>query len=153
MKKGWTPIPDDAPRFIRVKARDWRATAASGSGRVERKSGRRGLVRRWKVKGRTLNRAARSIQATYWSAWDGPVRGNSRQFATRLGRKAMANIQRNPRKGFCVPTNQTPRIGPVHMPMKWKKKPRTKRPAMAHAAICDRRRVEALADVISFLFR
>src|SRR5450755_1765373 len=115
------------------------ATVASGSGSVERNPGRRGLASRWKVNGRMPSKVVRSIQPKYSSACVEPVRGNLRQLAIRLGRKAKAIIQRNPRLGFCVLTNQTPVIGPVNAPTKGRKKPRTKRLATAQATICDQR--------------
>src|ERR1035441_8526694 len=113
----------------------WSTTPHSGRGSVGRNPGRRGLARRWKRKGRTVRGAASSIQATYSSAGPRPANGNLRQFATRLGRKVRTIIHRNPRRGLCVPTNQTPRIAPVHAPRREKKKPRKKGGADGHARV------------------
>src|ERR1039457_2211442 len=126
----------------------WSTTPHSGRGSVARNPGRRGLARRWKRKGRTVRRAASSIQATYSSAGPRPANGNLRQFATRLGRKVRTIIHRNPRRGLCVPTNQTPRIAPVHAPRREKKKPRRKRLATAQARICRPRLDWTLLDIL-----
>src|ERR1035441_3476248 len=82
------------------------------------------------------------------SAGSSPARGNLRQFATRLGRKVRTICQRNPRRGLCVPANQTPRIAPVHAPTSGRKKPRRKRQATAHARICDQRLDWILLDIL-----
>src|ERR1035438_2759796 len=119
-----------------TKAAVWSTAPHSGRGSGERNPGRRGLVRRWKRKGSTVSRAASGIQAT------------SRQFAIRLGRNMRTICQTNPRRGLCVPTNQTPRIGPVPAPRGGKKKPRTKRQAIAHARICRQRLDWILLDIL-----
>src|ERR1019366_1382502 len=147
-----TPAP--APKVAAILAGSHpratvRSTAPqSGRGSVDRNPGRRGLVRRWKRKGRTVSRAASSIQATYSSAGSSPASGNLRQFATRLGRKVRTICQTNPRRGLCVPTNQTPRIAPVQAPRSGKKKPRRKRQATAHARICRQRLDWILLDIL-----
>src|ERR1035438_8935878 len=119
-----------------TKAAVWSTAPHSGRGSVERNPGRRGLVRRWKRKGSTVSRAASGIQAT------------SRQFAIRLGRNMRTICQTNPRRGLCVPTNQTPRIAPVHAPRIGRKKPRRKRQATAHARICRQRLDWILLDIL-----
>jgi hypothetical protein len=63
-----------------------------------------------------------------------------------------AIIQRNPRRGFCVPTNHTPRIGPVHTPTGLKKKPRTKRLATAQATISELRLDLTFVGILRFSF-
>src|ERR1035441_7684811 len=126
----------------------WSTTPHSGRGSVARNPGRRGLARRWKRKGRTVRRAASSIQATYSSAGPRPANGNWRQFANRLGRKVRTICQRKPSLGLCVPTNQTPRIAPVHAPRSGTKKPRRKRLATAHARICGQRLDWILLDIL-----
>src|ERR1039458_5178014 len=131
-----------------AKAAVWSTAPHSGRGSVDRSPGKRGLVRRWKRKGRTVRRATSSIQATYSSAGSGPASGNLRQFATRLGRKVRTICQRKPRRGLCVPTNQTPTIAPVHAPKSGKKKPRRKRQATAHARICRQRLDWILLDIL-----
>src|ERR1017187_6045538 len=131
-----------------ARATVWSTAPHSGRGSVARNPGRRGLVRRWKRKGSTVRKAASSIQATYSSAGSSPASGNLRQFATRLGKKVRTICQRNPRRGLCVPTNQTPRIAPVHTPRSGRKKPRRKRQATAQARICRQRMDWTLLDIL-----
>src|ERR1022692_2345995 len=131
-----------------ARATVWSTAPHSGRRSVARNPGRRGLVRRWKRKGSTVRKAASSIQATYSSAGSSPASGNLRQFATRLGKKVRTICQRNPRRGLCVPTNQTPRIAPVHTPRSGRKKPRRKRQATAHARICRQRLDWILLDIL-----
>ena len=56
--------PDTNYPPTHAKATVWSTTPHSGKGSVDRSPGWRGLVRRWKRKGRTVSRAASSIQAT-----------------------------------------------------------------------------------------
>src|ERR1039457_3089294 len=69
----------------------WSTTPHSGRGGVARNPGRRGLARRWKRKGRTVRRAARSIQATYSSAGPRPAGTQSGQMF-RLRGKGVINV-------------------------------------------------------------
>ena len=83
--------------------------------------------------------AATNIQPRYATAWRGPVSGKLREPKISVGMKLKASIQRKPRRGFCVPTNQTARMGPVQAPTASEKKPRAKREATIQAMICDMR--------------
>src|ERR1035441_1800715 len=150
MRTTAAPCPKVAAMLAGSHARAtvWSTAPHSGRGSVARNPGRRGLVRRWKRKGRTVSRAASSIHATYSSAGFSPASGKLRQFATRLGRKVRTICQRKPRRGLCVPTNQTPRIAPVHAPKGGKKKPRKKRQPTAHARICRQRLDWILLDIL-----
>lgn len=65
--------------------------------------------------------------------------GNCCQFANKLGMKANIISQRNPRFGFCVPTNQIARIALVQAAKSGTKKPRANSPMIAQPAICSQR--------------
>src|ERR1019366_2942890 len=94
----------------------------------------------------------RIIHPTYSSARPGPVIGKLRQSVAALGRNAKTINQRKPRRGFCVPTNQTPSRAPVQAPKSGMKKPRTKRLATAQAAIYDQRVNLTFVDILRFSF-
>jgi hypothetical protein len=128
------------------------ATAASGKGSVARNPGSRGLTRRWKMKGSKPRTATASVQPIYAAAGVSPVTGILRQPKIRLGMKPKANIQRKPRRGFCVPTNHAPEIGPVHSPTCKKKNPRMNMLATARATICELRLARTSAGIFRFSF-
>jgi hypothetical protein len=151
MRKVDGPIVAVAP-MCSARTSDGIATDASGNGSVERNPCKRTLTSRWKVKGRTPSSAARRMYATSTSASSGLVCVKSLQSAIRWGMKLKATIHRNPRRGFCVPTNHAPRMGPVHAPTGDKKKPRTKRLATAQATICDRRLALTMVGILRFSF-
>src|ERR1700677_4990540 len=71
---------------------------------------------------------------------------------SKAGMKAKASIHKNPRRIFCVPTNQTPRIGPVQLAMELKKKPRMKRETTNQDTNCAQRLEQTLVGILRLTF-